>query len=797
MINNKLKEEDLENNQYIEKKSLINNNLYYKYFHYKLINKYYIILHYIILKRNYIKIFIILIFYIYAIYLIIREYIYYISDTSETGNEIYINYENNKYLKIKMINQFNSYIRKCLYGDLVHKSKLRLLKNPKISVIMPIYNGGKYLFYSLRSIQNQKFKDIEIILIDDCSNDNSINVIEKYMKEDPRIRLIKNNKNRRILYSKSIAALNSKGKYIIELDQDDMFIRDDCFSILYYEAELNDLDLVHIRDFSKTKLLFDSQTKVNDIKDHLVYPQKTNYKNQPLLKNKMFCENNIYLLWGLLIKADLYKKSIYHLWPIIMNYQIIFHEDYTISFMLIILAKKYKYINRFAILHLIHPNSISNNYISNNEYYLSILFFANIIYKYYLKDNPKDINIIINFIYLFLNSFKKGKNLYPNLYYYIINNILNNEFLSDKDKKNFLIKVNITNNDYYKLFKNNKYMREYNNTILINNNLDNEKNKNESLYAISIILYCDEFKYLSKTINSLLNQKYIKFEIIIIYDSIEQKDLFYIVNYIKNFPFIKLINNRKNKGLIFSISKGVLKSKGNYILILQSSYILTKDIILNELYNKITNNNIDILEFNLLVNHNNNINHNSFNLYKCSHIKSNINIDLIKYNKVIEEIDQDKELLFNKLIKSDLFKNIINEYKLVNYKEIIYNYYDNIFIFCLFNSTNKFEHSDIYGVIKNIRDVNELRITKVMNKNRQKIKDSIFYINFLYENTLDSLEGKKIALNELYNILSIIYNKFNKISRDSLNLIERFNKSKYINISDKNNLIFLYNSLIN
>ena len=797
MINNQLKEEDLENSKYIEKKSLINNNLYYKYFHNKSINKYYIILHYIILKRNYIKTFIILLFYIYAIYLIITEYIYYISDTSETGNEIYINYENNKYLKIKMINQFNSYIRKCLYGELAHKSKFRLLKNPKISVIMPIYNGGKYLFYSLRSIQNQKFKDIEIILIDDCSNDNSLNIIEKYMKEDPRIRLIKNNKNRRILYSKSIAALNSKGKYIIELDQDDMIIRDDCFSMLYYEAELNDLDLVHIRDFSKTKLLFDSQTKVNDIKDHLVYPQKTNYKNQPLLKNKMFCGNNIYLLWGLLIKVDLYKKSIYHLWPIIMNYQIIFHEDYTISFMLIILAKKYKYINRFAILHLIHPNSISNNYISNNEYYLSILFFAHIIYKYYLKDNPKDINIIINFIYLFLNSFKKGKNLYPNLYYYIINNILNNEFLSDKDKKNFLIKANITNNDYYKLFKNNKYMREYNNTILINNYLDNEKNKNESLYAISIILYCDEFKYLSKTINTLLNQKYIKFEIIIVYDSIEQKDLFYIANYIKNFSFIKLINNRKNKGLIFSISKGVLKSKGNYILILQSSYILTKDIILNELYNKIKNNNVDILEFNLLVNHNNNINHNSFNLYKCSHIKSNINIDLIKYNKVIEEIDQEKELLFNKLIKSDLFKNIINEYKLVNYKEIIYNYYDNIFIFCLFNSTYKFEHSDIYGVIKNIRDVNELRITKVMNENNQKIKDSIFYINFLYENTLDSFEGKKIALNELYNILSIIYNKFNKISRDSLNLIERFNKSKYINISDKNNLIFLYNSLIN
>ena len=94
---------------------------------------------------------------------------------------------------------------------------------------------------------------------------------------------VKNKKNRKILYSKSIGALNSKGKYIIQLDQDDMFIRDDCFSILYHEALLNDLDLVHIRDFSKKKSFFDYRTKVNDIQDHIVYPQKTNFKTQPML----------------------------------------------------------------------------------------------------------------------------------------------------------------------------------------------------------------------------------------------------------------------------------------------------------------------------------------------------------------------------------------------------------------------------------------------------------------------------------------------------------------------------------
>lgn len=90
-----------------------------------------------------------------------------------------------------MVDQFNYYTNSCINDILIDKKKYPLVKNSKISAIIPIYNGGKYLHYSLRSIQNQKMKDIEIIIIDDCSTDNSLTIIEKYMKEDERIRLIK------------------------------------------------------------------------------------------------------------------------------------------------------------------------------------------------------------------------------------------------------------------------------------------------------------------------------------------------------------------------------------------------------------------------------------------------------------------------------------------------------------------------------------------------------------------------------------------------------------------------------
>ena len=90
-------------------------------------------------------------------------------------------------------------------------------------------------------------KDIEIIIIDDNSNDNSLEIIKNYMKTDKRIRLIENRENRKILFCKSFGALNSKGKYIIELDQDDMFLRDDVFDILYNESEKYELDILSFR----------------------------------------------------------------------------------------------------------------------------------------------------------------------------------------------------------------------------------------------------------------------------------------------------------------------------------------------------------------------------------------------------------------------------------------------------------------------------------------------------------------------------------------------------------------------
>ena len=705
------------------------------------------------------------------------------------------------FLTQKLINKFNSFTELCVNNKLIDNKSYPLLLNPKISIIMPLYKGGKYLYYSLRSIQNQKMKDIEIILIDDNSPDDTLSIINEYMKKDPRIRLIKNEINRKVLFSKSIGALNAKGKYIIQLDQDDIFIRDDVFDILYSEAENNNLDLVQMRDITKSNFHFNKKSIVNCVGQHYIYPKNNQFKKQPELKDTLFINNNIFLLWGLLIRADIYKEAIYKLWNIIVNYNIIFHEDYMVTFMIVILSKNYKYLNKFGLIHFNHRNSASNNHWKIKEYYLGILFFANNLYDFHIDNNPQDIHLAINFMKLSTYGIQKGGELYPNLYNHFINKVLSNDYLSITDKifleKNFKIKDKNTFLDS-NIFLSILNYQNSNSNLSLNyiNELDN------NIYngtKISIVIICDEFKYLKQTLNSIENQNFTNYEIIIVYDNDNDYNLNLIQKYINIFSNIKLIDNYEKKGNLFSISIGILSSKGEYILVLEPGYTLAKNTTLHYLYTECINNNyIDIIEFNLLINKYTNITKSSLSLYKCEHFESKIKkeMETIIFNKNINGIDQEKEILFNKLIKADLLKNIIDKYKLMEYKNIIYNYYDDIIFFILSKNNTSIQHISDYGAIRHEKYTKSLRRNELLNDNNQKIKDTIFYINFLYDNSNDTFEEKEKVLNKFNNYLSTIYNKFNKSTLQSHELYEKFIDCNYISQSNKNMLELYYHSLI-
>lgn len=94
------------------------------------------------------------------------------------------------------------------------------MKNELISVIVPIYNTSKYLSKCIDSIINQTYKNLEIILVNDGSTDNSLDICNKYKLIDSRIIII-NKDNGGLSSAKNIGLDNHKGRYIAFIDSDD------------------------------------------------------------------------------------------------------------------------------------------------------------------------------------------------------------------------------------------------------------------------------------------------------------------------------------------------------------------------------------------------------------------------------------------------------------------------------------------------------------------------------------------------------------------------------------------------
>ncbi len=95
------------------------------------------------------------------------------------------------------------------------------MSNPSISVVLPTYNVEKYISRCLDSCLSQSLSDFEIVIVDDCGCDKSIEIASAYAKKDSRIRIIKNKKNMGTYHARRVGAESSIGDYIVFLDPDD------------------------------------------------------------------------------------------------------------------------------------------------------------------------------------------------------------------------------------------------------------------------------------------------------------------------------------------------------------------------------------------------------------------------------------------------------------------------------------------------------------------------------------------------------------------------------------------------
>ena len=213
---------------------------------------------------------------------------------------------------------------------------------PKISIFIPIYNKEIYLKKSIKSIQRQSLKEIEIIAINDYSTDNSLNILKKIIKKDSRLKIINNDKNYGLLYSRAMGILNSKSEFIMNLDPDDELLGYHSLEYLYGIVKKSKVDIVafsYLKNNSNISrcyyynnilkqpiILKIAFNKKNDLEDCVIWNKlmrkKLLIKVYKIFKEKIYSvkwnyhEDNI---WSILLHK--YAKSMICIKNAIYNYK--------------------------------------------------------------------------------------------------------------------------------------------------------------------------------------------------------------------------------------------------------------------------------------------------------------------------------------------------------------------------------------------------------------------------------------------------------------------------------------------
>ena len=179
---------------------------------------------------------------------------------------------------------------------------------PKVSVIIPVYNTEKFLRKCLDSVCNQTLQDIEIICINDCSTDGSLEILREYAGKDNRIKLIELLENCGAAKARNIGIDIAEGEYLGFVDSDD-FIDLDFYKKLYGKAKETDADAVkgklYLYDINTNKVYLEAWIDINDS----VKKNKANFYftfTTAIYKSSLIKEYNIRFLEGLIHFEDPY-----------------------------------------------------------------------------------------------------------------------------------------------------------------------------------------------------------------------------------------------------------------------------------------------------------------------------------------------------------------------------------------------------------------------------------------------------------------------------------------------------------
>jgi glycosyltransferase involved in cell wall biosynthesis len=260
---------------------------------------------------------------------------------------------------------------------------------------LPIYNKAQYLSRSIGSIQIQTLKDIEIIPVNDCSNDKSLEILEKMKEKDRRINIVNNNKNKGLLYSRAVGILHSKGEYLMNLDPDDRLEGPDNLKYLYRKAKREKVDLVNFG------LIISNNSNLIKYINCGYFDKKI---TQPQIY-ELAKENNDYLITNKLVKKEIFLKAYQQIQLQINSIKWNYAEDEIWSSFVNKHANSMICVNKMIFIYYSNNDSLMNNRNNYDLYFSNMINYLEMFTKiFHNKNDLKYLKLKICVIIKILSS---------------------------------------------------------------------------------------------------------------------------------------------------------------------------------------------------------------------------------------------------------------------------------------------------------------------------------------------------------------------------------------------------------